>query len=120
MGTAALFSSTLDFASVGLTQYAATTATGFTSAELTVAVSAAGLVTFAGTSASGLSLAQKIAAVQSVVVTNAGDSALFTHGSNSYVFNNNVTADSLVELVGVTGTTLATTNATTAAMIFIA
>jgi len=119
VGSGALFSSTLDFASVGLTAYTATAATGFSAAELTVAVSA-GLVTFAGTSAAGATLAQKIAAVQSVVVTNAGDSALFTHGSNSYVFNNNATADSLVELVGVAGTTLVTANATTANAIFIA
>lgn len=120
MGTGGLFSSTLDFASVGLTSYAATAATGYTAAQLTVAVSAAGLVTFAGTSAAALTLAEKIAAVQSVVTTNAGDSALFTHGTNSYVFNNNATADSVVELVGITGTSLVTANATTAGAIFIA
>jgi hypothetical protein len=120
MGTGSLFSSTLDFASVGLTSYSATAATGFTAGEFAVAVSAAGLVTFTGTSSASATLAQKIAAVQSVVITNAGDSALFTHGANSYVFNNNTTADSLVELVGVAGTTLVTTNATTASAIFIA
>lgn len=120
MGSGALLSSTLDFASVGLNAYSATAATGFTAAELTVAVSAAGLVTFAGTSAAGATLAQKISAVQSVVATTAGDTALFTHGGNSYVFNNNSTADSLVELVGITGVSLVTTNATTAGAIFIA
>jgi hypothetical protein len=103
-----------------LTTYAATTATGFSAAELTVAVSAAGVVTFAGTSASALTLAQKISAVQSVVTTNAGDSALFTHGTNSYVFNNNSSGDSVVELVGVIGAALLTTNdATTDNGIFI-
>jgi hypothetical protein len=119
MADGSLLSSTLDFASVGLTAYAATAPTGYTAAQLTVAVSSAGLVTFAGTSASGLTLADKIAAVQSVVITTAGDSALFTDGSNSYVFNNNATADSLVQLVGITGTSLVTTNATTAGAIFI-
>jgi hypothetical protein len=119
--TAALFSSTLDFASVTLTTYAATAATGFTAAELTVAVSAAGLVTFAGTSAASATLAQKIAAVQSVVITNAGDSALFTHGSDAFVFNNNTSGDSLVELVGLSAATaLITANATTLNAIFIA
>ena len=72
------------------------------------------MVTFAGTSAAAATLAQKIAAVQSVVITNAGDSAMFTANSNTYVFNNNATADSLVELVGVTGTGLITTNGDTA------
>lgn len=116
-----LFSSTLDFDSVRVTAYSATTATGYTSGELTVAVSSAGLVTFAGTSAAGLTLAQKISALQSVVITTAGDSALFTHGSNAYVFNNNATSDSLVELVGLsTATSLIATNATTANAIFIA
>ena len=120
LGSGALFSSTLDFASVGLTAYAATAPSGSSAAELTVAVSAAGVVTFAGTKAATLTLADKIAAVQSVVTTNAGDSALFTDGANTYVFNNNTAGDSLVELVGVTGLSLVTANATTAGAIFIA
>ena len=120
-GNGTNFSSTLDFASVGLTAYAATAVTGNTAAELTAAVSAAGLVTFAGTKAAALTLAEKIAAVQGVVTTNAGDSALFTHGTNAYVFNNNATADSVVELIGLsTATSLITANATTANAIFIA
>lgn len=109
-----LQSQTLDFASVGLTAYTATAATGYSAAELTVAVSSTGVVTFAGTSAAGLTLAQKIAAVQSVVTTNAGDSAMFTANSNTYVFNNNASGDSVVELVGVSGTGLITTNGDTA------
>lgn len=120
MGSGALFSSTLDFASVGLTTYAATAVTGNSAAELTVAVSAAGVVTFAGTKAAGLTLADKISAVQAVVTTTAGDTALFTDGGNTYVFNNNATADSVVELVGITGLSLVTANATTAGAIFIA
>jgi len=119
IGAAGTRSATLDFDSVTLTTYSATAPSGSTSAQLTVAVSAAGLVTFAGTSASGLSLAQKIAAVQSVVSTNEGDSALFTHGSNSYVFNNDTDGDSVVELVGVAGTSLVTTNVNTAGVVFI-
>lgn len=120
VGTGALFSSTLDFTSVALNAYAATAVSGNTAGELTVAVSAAGVVTFAGTKAAALTLAEKIAAVQNVVVTGAGDSAVFVNGTNTYVFNNNATADSVVELVGVTGTSLVTANATTAGAIFIA
>jgi hypothetical protein len=120
MGTGALFSSTLDFASVTLTAYGATAVSGNTAAELTAAVSAAGLVTFGGTKAAALTLSEKITAVQGLVITNAGDSALFTHGTNSYVFNNNSAGDSLVELVGIAGTSLITVNATTASAIFIA
>jgi Ca2+-binding RTX toxin-like protein len=115
------FASTLDFDNKVLTTYAATAPTGFTSAELTVAVSAVGLVTFAGTSAATLTLAEKIAAVQSVVVTTNGDTALFVDGSNAYVFNNDSAGDSVVELVGQSAaTTLLTVNATTANSIFIA
>lgn len=126
MANGTLSSSTLDFASVSITAYTATAATGFTGAELTVAVATGtGLVTFAGTSAAGATLAQKIAAVQSVVITTAGDSALFTHAASSgvvssYVFNNNATADSVVELVGITATALGTTTVNTAGLIFIA
>jgi len=115
-----LFASTLDFTNVGVTNYAATAATGFAASELTVAVASTGLVTFAGTLASAASLAQKIAAVQSVVVTTQGDTAIFTNGSNTYVFNNDTAGDSVVELVGVAGTSVTATNATTAGMIFIA
>lgn len=117
------FASTLDFDSFSVGTYAATAATGFTSAELTVAVAATtGLVTFAGTAAASATLAQKIAAVQSVVVTTAGHTALFTHGSNAYVFNNNATSDSLVELVGLSTATaiLSGGNAVTTNGIFVA
>jgi hypothetical protein len=113
-GAGALISDGLDFAAVGVTAYAATAATGYTAAELTVAVAAAGAtggaVTFAGTAAAGLTVAQKIAAVQSVVVTNAGDSAFFTDSGNTYVFNNNAGGDSVVMLVGVAASGLITTN----------
>jgi hypothetical protein len=107
MATANLFASTLDFDSFSIGTYAATAASGYSAGELTVAVAATtGLVTFSGTAAASATLAQKIAAVQSVVTTTAGHTALFTHGSNSYVFNNNATADSLVELVGISATAI--------------
>lgn len=119
MGGGGLFSSTLDFDTVSLAAYSAAAPSGSTASELTVAVAANGLVTFGGSTASALTLAQKIAAVASVVSTTSGDTALFTHGSNSYVFNNHTSGDSLVELVGITGTSLVTANATTAGAIFI-
>ena len=100
----------LDFSSVAINAYGTTAAAGFTSAELTVAVSAAGLVTFAGTRSAAATLAEKIAAVQSVVITVAGDSAVFTHGADTYVFNNNATSDSVVKLVGILGAALILTN----------
>lgn len=113
-------SDALDFSNVALTAYTATAATGYSAAELTVAVSAAGAVTFAGTASAGLTLAQKIAAVQSVVVTNNGDTAYFIDSGNTYVFNNETAGDVVVQLTGVANTTaLVTTNATTANAIFI-
>jgi len=121
LATANLFASTLDFDSFSIGTYAATAATGFGAGELSVAVAATtGLVTFSGTAAANATLAQKIAAVQSVVITTAGHTALFTHGSNSYVFNNNATSDSLVELVGISATAiLSAGNAKTADGIFV-
>ncbi len=117
--TAGTVSDNLDFAAVSINAYAATAAAGYTAAQLTVAVSAAGLVTLAGTSAATLSLADTISAIQSVVTANNGDTALFTYATagvtSSYVFNNNTTADSVVQLVGISGTTLTTTANTTTA-----
>jgi hypothetical protein len=96
-----------------ITAYAATAATGYTSAQLAVAVSAAGLVTLSGTSAAGISDAAAIAAIASVVQINNGDSALYVSGANYYIFNHSTTGDSVVELIGVnTATTLTTTAAT--------
>ena len=119
--TSSVLSDQLDFANVTLNAYTATTATGFTAAELQVSVSSIGAVTFSGTSAAGATLAQKIAAVQSVVITVNGDTAFFVSGSDSYVFNNDTTADSVVKLVGVsTATTLVTAqNGATDLSIFI-
>jgi hypothetical protein len=114
-------SDTLDFGTANLQTLAATAATGFSAAELTVAVSAVGAVTFAGTSAAGLTLAQQVAAVQSVVVTAVGNTAYWANSGNTYVFNNDTAGDSLVTLVGVTGATaLVTTNQLAANAIHIA
>ena len=124
VGTAGLFGSTITFAAKAITAYAATAATGYTAAQLTVAVSGAGAakgaVTFAGTSSSTLSVADKIAAVQSVVTTNNGDTCFFVDNGSTYIFNNNTTTDSVVQLVGTTVVLLDTTNATTAGLIFLA
>jgi len=123
-GVVSKVSDGIDFAGTGaIGTYAATAATGFTAAQLTVAVSSAGLVTFAGTSAASITLEQAIAAVQSVVTTTAGHTAVFTYTTSgvtdSYVFNNNTT-DSIVKLVGVSAAALLTTNSiTTADGIFI-
>jgi hypothetical protein len=114
-------SDTLDFGTSNLLQYTAAAATGFTAAELTVAVSAVGAVTFAGTSAAALTLAQQVAAVQSVVITATGNTAYWANSGSTYVFNNDSAGDSLVQLVGVTGVTaLVTTNQVAANAIHIA
>jgi len=76
-------------------------------------------VVFAGTSASALTLAEKIAAVQSVVTTTTTDLAVFTHGSNSYVFQNNTAGDIVVELVGVAATNIIVANANLAGSVLV-
>lgn len=91
----------LDFAgtAVAATNQAAASVVGFTAAELTFTING-GLLTFAGTSAAGLTLEQKIGLVDSLVTANLS-TVVFTHGGNSYVYNENTAGDSLVELVGV-------------------
>jgi hypothetical protein len=84
---------------------------GYTSSELLMTSSAVGLVTWAGTSAATLGLDAKITAVQTQF-TSANDTVVFTHSSDSYVFHNNSTADSLVKLVGFTSTGVDTGTAT--------
>lgn len=116
----ARISDALDFAGTASIQaYTATAAAGFTAAQLTVAVDGTtGVATLAGTSAATLSLADTISAIQSVVTLANGNTALFTYAvagiTSSFVFNNNSTADSVVQLVGVSGLTLLTTNSVTA------
>lgn len=120
IATAARASSCLDFDNAGVTVYAAQAATGYSAAQLTVAVDADGLATFAGTSAATLTLAQQISALASVVTVNDGDSAFFVNNGNTYVFNNDTAGDSVVMLVAQTGVlSLDTTNASTVGLLFI-
>ncbi len=121
IGTGALLPSTLDLVGTGaVTTYTATSVAGYSAAQLTVAVTAtSGLVVFAGTSAAALTLTEKITAVQAVVVTNAADLAVFTHGSNSYVFQNNAAGDIVVELVGVAATNIIVANANLAGSVLV-
>ena len=126
-GAGGKVSDLLDFAGTGaITTYGATAATGYTAAELTVAVTAAGanggLTVFGGSAASGLTLAQKIAAIQSVVNITNGDTCFFIDTGNTYVFNNNSAGDSIVQLVGVgtVGRLIVTNDATTDNGLFIA
>ena len=90
--------------------------TGYTSGELTYTI-ATGVMTFAGTSASALTVAQKAAVAVAAITTDLA-SIVFTQTNadatvDSYVFNNNNLGDSLVQLIGVTATSL-TATATTA------
>lgn len=78
----------------------ASSVTGYTSAELTYTV-ANGLLAFAGTSAAALTAAQK-ATIAQTVITTADKAVAFVDGTDSYVFHNGATTDSLVKLVGVT------------------
>ena len=119
----ATISDGVDFAGTSAVNvYTATAATGYTAAQLTVAVAASGMVTLAGTSAAALSLADTISAIQSVVTTANGDTCAFVRTdagvTSTYLFNNN-TVDSVVQLIGVTGTAVITTNGTVAGNIFV-
>ena len=100
----------------------ATGVTGYTAEQLTYTVTS-GVLSFAGTSAATLTVAQKASIAQTLFTTNLA-SVVFTQttgaGTNSYVFNNNDLGDSLVELVGITATSLtATANTTTAGAVVI-
>lgn len=79
---------------------AASSVTGYTSGELTYTVTN-GLLAFAGTAAATLTAAQKATIAQTVII--AADKAVaFVDGTDSYVFHNGATTDSLVKLAGVT------------------
>ena len=90
---------------------------GYTSSELLLSASANSLVTWAGTSASALTLDAKLTSVQTQF-TSANETVAFVHGSDSYVFHNSSTADSLVKLVGFTATG-ATPDSTTSTFVHI-
>lgn len=120
------YSDKLDLANTAtsLADSSFTTFTGYAAGELTVTTSN-GIATFGGTKASTLTVAQKLAALSSVVTTQYATTA-FASGSDLYVFQDadgaaNGANDVAVKLVGLSGVTaLATTNATTANLLFIA
>ena len=76
-------------------------------ANLTATVTT-GLVAFGGTAATGLSVATAITAVENLLAigATAGTTAAFNLGGNSYVVEYNATSDVVVQLTGVTTTTL--------------
>ena len=104
VGDGTNYSSGLDFdgTSAKATAVTADAVAGYTSAELTMTISSAGIVTFSGTSASGLSVAD-VLGILDLEITTSTHTALWTDGTDSYVFNANTTGDSVVHLVGLTG-----------------
>jgi len=98
------YASALDFdgTSAKATAVTADGVAGYSSAELTMTISGAGLVTFAGTSASGLSVADVLGILDAEITTST-HTAIWTDGTDSYVFNANTTGDSVVHLAGLTG-----------------
>lgn len=120
LGTAALGSSTIDFAgtaTVAANQSAASV-TGFTSAELTYSISN-GVLTFAGSNAATITNDTVFGLLDGLVTADTSTVA-YVSGGNTYVFNENSGGDSLVELVGVSATSVATTNADIAGLLAIA
>jgi len=116
---------TLDFAGSAIKPangFAAATVTGYTAAQLQVAASTAGLLTFTGTLSGSLTNQMVIDAYVSTVDSRIANlETVVWSGSNStLVFNNNLSGDSLVELVGVTGVTAVGAAATTANLVGIA
>ena len=92
---------------------AATVVTGFTSSELTVALTATtGLAVFAGTSAASISASQALTAIDQVITDDK--TAIWNDGTDTYVFNADADGDSIVQLVGVVGTALIAVEVTTA------
>lgn len=99
-GTKQAFQLDFDGTAAANANVTASGVTGYTSAELTYTVTN-GLLAFAGTSAATLTAAQK-ATVAQTVITTADKAVAFVDGTDSYVFHNGATTDSLVKLVGVT------------------
>ena len=109
-----LQSDALDFDTATTTgAVAATVVTGFTSSELTVALTATtGLAVFAGTSAASISASQALTAIDQVITDDK--TAIWNDGTDTYVFNADADGDSIVQLVGVVGTALIAVEVTTA------
>jgi hypothetical protein len=99
-GAKEVFRLDFDGAAAANANVTASGVTGYTSAELTYTVTN-GLLAFAGTSAAALTAAQK-ATVAQTVITGANSAVAFVDGTDSYVFHNGASTDSLVKLVGVT------------------
>ena len=108
-------SDNLNFDNSTLTAYATAAVTGFSAADLSYTVGAAGALTFTGNLASSLTDTQKATYAQAMITTNQGDSAYWTSGSDTYVFNNDTNGDSLLKLTGVTVAGLTTAAGTTTA-----
>jgi len=107
--TGDLQSDFLDFAgtaTVAANTASAQAASGYTNVTFTIT---SGLLAFQGTGASSLALADKVAIANQAAAVNLS-SVVFVDGANSYVFNQNSTADSLVQLSLVSATGLTTTN----------
>ncbi|ARU01671.1 S-layer protein [Yoonia vestfoldensis] len=112
VGDATNYSSALDFdgTSAKATAVTADGVAGYSSAELTMTISAAGIVTFAGTSAAGLT-ATNVISILDAEITTSTHTAIWSDGTDSYVFNANSTGDSVVMLVGLTGVDALVTSA---------
>lgn len=102
--------------------FSATAVAGYTSAQLAVSASTAGLLTFTGTLAAGITEAQVIAAYTSTIDAklNNLETVVWASATDTYVFNNNTTGDSVVKLVGLTGATAVGATDTTANLVGIA
>ena len=104
VGDGTNYASALDFdgTSAKATAVTADGVAGYTSSELTITISSAGLVTFGGTSATGLSVADVLGILDAEITTST-HTAIWTDGTDSYVFNANATGDSVVHLAALTG-----------------
>lgn len=80
--------------------------TGYTSGELTYSVTG-GILSFAGTKAAALTNAEKINIAQ-LVITSGSDTVAFVDATagDTYVFHNDAAGDTVVQLVGVSATSL--------------
>jgi hypothetical protein len=114
IATNTLMSDALDFDTFSVTgAVAATTVTGFTAAELKIALTVTtGLAVFTGTSSAGMPIATALAALNQV--TPAGKTAIWSDATDTYVFNQDASGDSVVRLVGVVGNALLAVEASTA------
>jgi hypothetical protein len=116
VGDATNYSSALNFDGTAAKATAVTAdgIAGYTSAELTYTISAAGILTFAGTSAASLTVAEALGIMDKEITTST-HTAIWTDGTDSYVFNAHANGDSVVHLAGLTGVDALITTAGTGA-----